>query len=245
MTYSVIGRCVRTGSVGVASTTVSLAVGGLCPFYSPAGDIVVSQAFARPKLGLDVLRLVCGGATLADIEEALPHLDPDIDYRQLAVLRRDGAMLCRTGPHCRAWAGHRQGADHIAFGNFLAGEQTVEAMSEAFSADAEADLAERLLRALEAGRDAGGQADADGRHHDERSAYLKVIGGEADPAAAPIDLRVDIHAKAVDELRRLYGIFRPVAAYNRLRAEQPAETPAMAAWEADNLTASPPPPAIA
>ena len=242
MTFSIIGHCRRTGNIGVASTTVSLAVGGLCPFYSTAGDIVISQAYANRKLGLDTLRLVNAGRSNESILEEARALDDDFEYRQLAILRRDGAMICHSGATCRSWAGHMLGDDCIAFGNALAGEQVVTAMTETFAAVAHESLSERLIRALEAGRDAGGQVTAEGLHFDERSAYLKEYGEDSDPAVAPIDLRVDICPQAVVELRRLFDMFTSVPSYNHLRGTRPHETPAIHEWEAEHLARNPPPP---
>lgn len=241
MTFSIIGHCHHSGNIGVASTTVSLAVGGLCPFYSAEGDIVISQAYANRKLGLETLRLVNAGRSNVTILEEVRALDNDFEYRQLAIVRRDGAMICHSGSTCRSWAGHIEGHNCIAFGNALAGEHVVTAMTEAFAAAAHESLSERLMRALEAGRDAGGQVATEGLHFDERSAYLKEYGEDSDPAIAPIDLRVDICPQAVTELRRLFDIFTSVPSYNRLRGTRPDETPAIHQWEAEHLAHNPPP----
>ena len=225
MTYSIIGQCPRTGATGVASTTASLAVGGLCPFFTLDGDIIVSQAYARPKAGVDLARLVAGGSALDDIEARLPDLVDDLTYRQIAILRRNGERMCYSGLDSRPWVGQLESTDGISFGNALAGPPTLDVMAAAFDQAAAAPLDERLMLALEAGRDAGGQA-VNGVHYRERSAYLKVYDNEADPAIASIDLRVDIHAQAVDELRRQYDMFRPVAEFNALRSDKPARNAA-------------------
>ena len=240
MTYSIIGQCPRTGATGVASTTASLAVGGLCPFFTLDGDIIVSQAYARPKAGVDLARLVAGGSALDDIEARLPDLVDDLTYRQIAILRRNGERMCYSGLDSRLWVGQLESTDGISFGNALAGPPTLDVMAAAFDQAAAAPLDERLMLALEAGRDAGGQA-VNGVHYKERSAYLKVYDNEADPAIASIDLRVDIHAQAVDELRRQYDMFRPVAEFNALRSDKPAETPPMGEWEERHIKGPRPP----
>jgi uncharacterized Ntn-hydrolase superfamily protein len=79
--------------------------------------------------------------------------------------------------------------------------ETVTAMAESFrlTDDADMDLAERLLRALEAGQAAGG--DKRGR----QCAALLVVDREAYPLW---DLRVDEHPQPVAELRRVHDIAR-------------------------------------
>jgi uncharacterized Ntn-hydrolase superfamily protein len=94
-------------------------------------------------------------------------------------------------------------------------------MAEAFESAREMPLAERLMRSLEAGRDAGGQVGGSG-HLPERSAAL-IVHGRGD--APEIDLRVDLHDHAVDQLRRLHDEYIPYVAFHRLRWLDPASAP--------------------
>jgi uncharacterized Ntn-hydrolase superfamily protein len=161
------------------------------------------------------------------------------------MIRRSGEVLALTGSKARPWAGHKVGDGFVVLGNVLAGPQVVEAMARAFAADASLPLAERLLRALEAGRDAGGQKTSDGHHYDERAVLLRVIGdGPERREVTTLDLRVDMHANAVGEMRRFYEIYKPVIARRSLRANDPGNDPATYAWEAENMKANPPPPAL-
>ena len=146
MTYTVIGRCERTGQTGIGIATASIAVGGLCPFYTPAGDIVTSQAFARPELGLAAVRHLAAGRSVGDLHAVLAEQDADFDFRQVAVLSRDGEFWVHSGAQCRPWVGHRLREYCAAMGNFLSGPAVVEAMCEAFEASASVSLAERLMR---------------------------------------------------------------------------------------------------
>ena len=133
-------------------------------------------------------------------------------------------------------------------GNFLAGRHVVDSMASTCRETASEPLAERLLRTLEAGRDAGGQADANGRHARERSAAIRVVGSTDashvhDAAVAPIDLRIDLHADAVTALRELYVVCAKVPTYNALRSSRPGSTPALGVWEAENM-GDPRPPSV-
>jgi uncharacterized Ntn-hydrolase superfamily protein len=51
MTFTVAARCARTGQAGIASATVSLAIDGLCPWFTSRGDVLSSQAFASKRDG--------------------------------------------------------------------------------------------------------------------------------------------------------------------------------------------------
>jgi uncharacterized Ntn-hydrolase superfamily protein len=177
MTFTVLGFCADTGQVGIGIATASIAVGGLCPFVTPHGDIVSSQAYARLELGLDTVRHLNAGGSLETLSELLRLSDDNFEYRQLGVMLRTGAHWVHTGTSCRLWADHRSARGCVSMGNFLAGAVVVDEMLEAFVAGDVAPLAERLLCAREAGRAAGGQADANGQPVRERSAALVVAGG--------------------------------------------------------------------
>lgn len=237
MTYTIMGRCDQTGQVGMALATLSLAVGGLCPFYTQRGDLISSQAYAQPKLGLDAVKLLNSGCSFKELQERLESIDPFFNYRQIGIIKRSGEIFGYTGSDTRPWAGHAMGSDYLAMGNVLAGPQVLAAMENAFKSQ-DGNLAERLLSAIEAGRDAGGQVNAKGEHCRERSAGLLVLSGES---LREIDLRVDVHSNAVDELRRIFNIFKAYAPYNKLRADDPPNTPPIADWEQENLRENPPP----
>jgi uncharacterized Ntn-hydrolase superfamily protein len=221
MTYTLIGRCGRTGMLGVGIATYSLAVGGLCPVVVSGVGAMTSQAFVNPALKTLGAQLLRAGHPAAQVLEMLRGVDPHFDFRQVAVLDRRGDVACHTGTRCRDWAGHVAGPGFIACGNVLKDAGVAQAMADAFAADPQAELGERLLRALEAGRDAGGQVGGVG-HLPERSAALLVHGAEEH---ALIDLRVDGHGDAVTELRRLHDEFRPYVAFHELRWRDPGAAP--------------------
>ena len=99
----------------------------------------------------------------------------------------------------------------------LADKGVVEAIADAFASSADQELAERLLRGIEAGRDAGGQVGGQG-HLPERSAALLVHGVEDH---AQLDLRVDMHPEAVGALRELFTSYAPYVAYRKQRWRNP------------------------
>jgi uncharacterized Ntn-hydrolase superfamily protein len=157
--------------------------------------------------------------------------DPHIIYRQLMILPRSGAPLAYTGEKCRPWAGQIVEPNLIVAGNVLAGPHVIDAMAKAFNESEKEDLDERLLRALEAGRDAGGQAMPDGTPLAERSASVRVVSGE-EVGLVLRDLRVDMHHTAVHELRQVFEIYKVYGPYSDTRDLDPENTPAMAKFEA-------------
>lgn len=201
MTFSIVARCVRTGRLGVASATFSLSCGARSEGVRPRVAISRNQAFGKRANDPLALNLVALGFRPTEALALVEENDPDFEYRQIAIIAPTGPVAMHTGPMARPWAGHHTGEHFAAFGNILAGPQVIDGMVAGFESDPELELDERLIRALEGGRDAGGQIGTSG-HVMERSAWVRVI----DQAYAPrIDLRVDWHDSAVHELRRIHA----------------------------------------
>lgn len=250
MTFTVLGTCRSTGAIGIGSATVSIAVGArLGQWIRADGNewMVASQAVARPGLGYETGDLLAAGTPLEDLEPALSRLDPHLAYRQLGVLAKDGGSFVYTGDKASNWKGHQAGDGFLVFGNMLAGPDVVGAMAEGFAGAPDAPLAERLMRSLEGGRDAGGQVDRDGHHAPELSAFIRVFQADADPfvyggGRSPLlDLRVDYDASAVGKLRQLLDDCRPLREVYELRARDPETYLRDAAsWEHDLHTSKAP-----
>jgi len=244
MTFCILGYCPDSDQTGIGYTTVTLAGGGTSPFYSYGGDIVVVQAYGNIATAVQGARALDAGSAPEDAMTAMCKADPAIEYRQIGIMTRDGQSLARTGSKARPWAGHRSSDRYIAMGNVLAGQQVVDAMADAFEASAGEPLPERLLRAIEAGRDAGGQ-QAPGGAYDERSALLKIYGASEELRNAPaLDLRIDMASDAVGQMRRTYEIYKPVIRRRLERARNPENDPPTAVWEAEHMAGNPPPPAL-
>jgi uncharacterized Ntn-hydrolase superfamily protein len=219
MTYSIIARCPRTGRLGLGITTYSIAAGGRCEGIIANAGICKTQAFINRGNDPFGVSLLAQGFTPAHVMRVLAKNDPEHEYRQIAILDREGNASAHTGSGTRRWCGHRIGAGYVAFGNALAGAHVLEAIAAGFTADPDALLEFRLLAALEAGRDAGGQAGAQG-HLPERSAAIRVV---AHPDYPDIDVRVDLHDQAVAELRRVLQEFKLYEVFYRERGRNPRE----------------------
>jgi uncharacterized Ntn-hydrolase superfamily protein len=227
VTYTIVGHCQNTGQLGVGIATYSLGVGGYCPLVKTGAAALVCQAFGDPRLRAPAMREIEAGHDPEAAIEALRRLDDFFDYRQVGIVDRTGRVGAWTGPKARGWAGHVTGAGFVALGNALAGRGVVEAIAEAFASTPNLDLHERLLVALEAGCEAGGQQVAGGDHMTERSAALIVHGRDEYPL---MDLRVDAHATAVQELRAVRDAYLPYIEYYDLRIKDPPATPPPDAW---------------
>jgi uncharacterized Ntn-hydrolase superfamily protein len=222
MTYSIIARCPRTGRFGVGSTTFSMACGRRNESVRPNVGVSKSQAFYLRHVDPLALNLLAQGHTPQHIMRVLAADDPDFDYRQFGIIDRENRVVAHTGPGCGKWAGHTVGPYYAAYGNGLAGPQTVAGIITGFLEDPDAPIEYRLLRGLESGRDAGGQM-SNGVRRPERSAWIRVVGALDHPE---IDVRVDLHDQTVAELRRVLEEFGRRAQYYRERCTNPPEAAA-------------------
>jgi uncharacterized Ntn-hydrolase superfamily protein len=203
MTFSVLGRDAATGDLGIAVSSCILAVGRAVPTARPGVGVVAVQARSRRGLGNSLLAGLADGQAPDALVRRAAHAAEDAD-RQIAVLGVSGAVAADTGPGSFPVCGHLVGDGFSVQGNMLAGAEVLPAMASAFQS-ARGELPDRLLAALSAGQDAGG--DLRGR----QSAALLVVGGE--PASEEddgvrTDLRVDDSGDPVAQLRMLRNLQR-------------------------------------
>lgn len=217
MTFSLVGRCDRTGMFGAVITSSSPAVAARCAFARARVGAACTQNVTDPTLGpklLDALERGRGAEeALAEIVAAAPH----VEYRQLAVVGADGAGTAWSGDRALGRAATANGPGCAAAGNLLAAEGVPAAMVDAFLAEEPAHIGDRLLAALAAGRDAGGEESP------VRSAGLVVVDAVPWPVT---DLRIDwSEGDPVAELARLWEQWKPQADDYVTRALEPASAP--------------------
>lgn len=205
MTFSIVACDLDSPSGpewGVAVSSYFLAVGTVVPWARAGVGAIATQAMASISFGPSGLELMSHGNSAEETLRMLTEADPDHDHRQVAGVDARGRVGSFTGRECLAWAGSREGWGYSCQGNLLTGGDVVDAMANGFEG-ARGELAERLVVALEAGDQVGG--DARGK----QAAALLVVRegagylGESDRA---VDLRVDDHPEPVVELRRLFGL---------------------------------------
>jgi uncharacterized Ntn-hydrolase superfamily protein len=150
--------------------------------------------------------------------------DPHFDFRQIAVVDREGNAVAHTGRNVPGLKGERVGAGYVVLGSGLAAEGVLDAMAATFESGGQLEFDERLLATLEAGRDGGGLMGANGALP-ERAVAL-VVWHRQD--YSEIDLRVDLHDGAIAALRAMYADYKPTAEYYEERARNPRNAlPAM------------------
>src|SRR3712207_6667027 len=154
-TFSIVAFDPEVESLGVAVQSKFLAVGSVVPWARAGVGAVATQAMANFNYGPRGLDLMSCGMTAPETVEALISADDEREHRQLGVVDAEGHAATFTGSECFEWAGGVTGEHYAAQGNILAGRETVEAMAKTFE-DTDADLAGRLLAALDAGQQAGG-----------------------------------------------------------------------------------------
>ncbi len=215
MTFSLIGRCARTGQIGAAVTTSSIAVGARCTFAAAGVGAVLTQHRTDPRLGPRGIELLRSGCSAQETLDALVASTPLARWRQLAVLDAAGNTAAHSGARTKPEMSEAPGQDVCAIGNILANARVPAAMLRAFQADPSALLAERLLYALEEGLAAGGE------NGPVRSAHLLVVERESFPL---VDLRVDWHDTPIAELRSLWNRYAPQCNDYLIRALDPDDT---------------------
>ncbi|GIE86337.1 DUF1028 domain-containing protein [Actinoplanes regularis] len=202
MTFSIVGRSADGAALGVAVASKFLGVGAAVPAALADVGAVATQSYANLAYRPQGLALLSSGVTAEFTVKALiAGDDGPVGHRQVGVVGAGGDGATFTGDDCHPWAGGTAGDGYAIQGNMLAGAAVVADMETAWlGSSAEPRLASRLVAALRAGDEAGG--DRRGR----QSAALLVVakglgyGGTSDVL---VDLRVDDHPDPVGELERL------------------------------------------
>ncbi len=196
MTYSIVARDTRSGEIAIAVASRFFACGSLVPHIG-ATAAIASQAFVNPLWGVEGLPRLAGGEAPDTILADFIARDAGQAMRQAHAVAPDGRIAHHTGADCVPWCGHVSGPDISVAGNMLTGPEVVQDTLQAFLDNPDLAFADRLLTAMQAGEDAGG--DKRGR----QAAGLLIHAGQPYP---DLDLRVDDHSDPLAELRRLHAV---------------------------------------
>ncbi len=215
-TFSIVARDPDTDAVGIAVQSKFVSVGSVVPFARADAGAIATQSFANVAYGPDGLDLLESGHNAIETVQRLVEDDDDAETRQVGVVGQDGSVAAFTGEECFDVAGDRQGDHYTVQGNILENERTLDAMADAFEST-DAGLPERLLAALHAGNDAGG----DSRGEQSAAMYVaKPEGGYDGKNDRWVDVRVDDHETPIDELERVFKLYDVTL----LERAEPAET---------------------
>ena len=97
MTFSIAGLCRRTGMLGAAITTSSIAVGSRCPWARAGVGVVLTQNLTDPRLAPQGLDLLEQGLDAGSVVERVVAGAENVAHRQLAVIDREGRTAHYTG----------------------------------------------------------------------------------------------------------------------------------------------------
>jgi uncharacterized Ntn-hydrolase superfamily protein len=214
MTFSLVGRCARTGMLGAVVTTSAISVGARCQHARAGVGAALTQHRTDPRLGPDALDLLAKGLAAGEAMQALVAATPHRHWRQLALIDAAGRTAVYSGANVRGERGEAQGKDCASIANIVRSATLPDAMVAAFERAPDLPLARRLLDALQAGEAAGGERQP------VVSAALLVVHRES---FAYVDLRVDDHAQPIAELSRLWSMYEPEADAYVVRAIDPEQ----------------------
>lgn len=201
MTYSIIAFDEETGAFGGATASGTPVVGGFVLHAQEGVGVVATQGlYTNPLYGRFAFERAAPGRTAREIVESLVAQDEGRAARQVAVLTRAGQGAAHTGADNLRECCEEVRPGVCVVANWVASPDLGARIADAFAA-ARGTLAERLLAALAAGAETGGDARGD------RSAALLV----ASPDAPPLDLRADDEPDAIAKLRRTYAATREPA----------------------------------
>ena len=200
MTFSLVGMCHKTGMFGAAVTTSNMNVGTRCPYAKAGIGAVLTQHRTDNRLGPKGLSLLEEGKMASEVIDELITDNPTIGWRQLAVIDQNGGTAFYHGDKISYLHSAAQGNSSCAIGNIIRNETVPQAMIDAFEEVSSLHLAERLVRGLEAGLDAGGELKQ------IKSAALLVVHEHEFPL---VDLRVEFDRAPLMELRFLWEAYMP------------------------------------
>ena len=203
-TYSIVARAPATGEMGVAVQSHWFSVGSLVSWAEAGVGAIATQSFVNVSFGPRGLELLKQGKTAQEALKILIDADEGREVRQLAIIDAKGNVAAYTGKKCIPDAGHYIGDNFSVQANLMLNDSVWPAMAKAYE-ESEGPLAERMIAALEAAQNAGG--DIRGK----QSAAILVVRGNSTGKVWEdrlIDLRVEDHPEPIKEIKRLLKVFR-------------------------------------
>lgn len=211
-TFSIVARDSVTGEMAVGVQSHWFSVGALVPWGKSGVGVVATQSFVNPAYGPKGLELMEKGKSSTVALKELVSKDEGKEFRQVAFLDASGRAAAFTGEKCVESAMHHVGDNFSVQANMMLNDDVIPAMKKAFNENSKLPLAERVVQALKAAQEAGG--DIRGK----QSAALIVVGAnkvENSWEDKKIDLRVDDHPNPLVELERLLKVARAYEFMNK------------------------------
>ncbi len=211
-TFSIVGRDPNTGEMAVAVQSHWFSVGTGVSWGEAGVGVVATQSFTNKSFGLRGLALLKQGKSPQEALDILLSDDSGKDFRQVAILDKQGRVATHTGKSCIDMAGHANGENFSVQANMMLNDKVVPAMEKAWKENSALPLAERMIEVLKAAQQVGG--DIRGK----QSAALLIVAPET--TSAPwndklFDLRVDDAVEPIQEIDRLLKVFRAYEYMNK------------------------------
>ncbi len=205
-TFSIVAIDKTTGEMGVGVQSHWFSVGNVVAWAKSGVGVVATQSFVNKSFGPRGLEMMAKGQTASETLSFLLENDEASNVRQVGIIDKNGNISNHTGSKCIDFASHIKGTDYSVQSNMMLSQGVPEAMAKSFESTSGMPLAERILKALEAAQNAGG--DIRGK----QSAAIRVVKIEA--TGEPwnddyvVDLRVDDHQDPIGEIARLLKVQR-------------------------------------
>lgn len=216
MTFSLVGRCARTGMFGAIVASSSPAVAARCAWARTSVGAACTQNVTDPTLGPALLDELAAGRAAPDALDAVVAGAPHADFRQLTAVDAHGGVAAYSGVRTLGRYAAADGDGCVAAGNLLASHTVPEAMVAAFTAAPDDHVGDRLIAALSAGEKAGGEEGP------VRSCGMLIVDAVPWPVT---DLRVDWSDEPIAELIRAWQMWKPQADTYITRALDPESAP--------------------
>lgn len=216
MTFTIVGRCQETGMFGLAISSSSPAVAARCAFARAGVGAVSTQNVTDPRLGARALDLMERGATPSEALTILERTGEHMAWRQVLAVGNSGESAIYSGQNVLGLWNEAKDTNVASAGNLLADIAVPQAMVSAFQ-DTRGALGHRLITALNAGLNAGGEA---GPVH---SAGLLLVDTQSWPLA---ELRIDWTTECpIAALTKAWKVYEPQMDAYVTRALDPRSAP--------------------
>lgn len=200
MTFSLAARDPETGMFGIGIVTSAVAVGNRCPWVQAGVGALTSQHRSDTRCGPLGLHLLSMGCSAQETVNILAASNDFPEERQFAAVDKEGRTAFFNGPEIECINAGYTGKNCVSTGNFIANADVPRAMVEGYEAATNLEFAEKLLAAIDAGLEAGGETKP------IRSGALLIAHKEAWPL---VDLRIDWADNPHTELRKLWEFYKP------------------------------------
>jgi len=190
-TFSILAISPDCKLMGVAVASGSTCVGDRVPHAKPGIGAIASQAYTNVIYGIKGLELLMKGLTPQETLNTLLGEDSERELRQVAIMDFKERKAVFTGASAPEHHGEIVGENYIVIGNLLSRKEVVSGMAKQFESSS-GDLAWRMVKALKAGREGGGDKRG------EKSAALIVVNTEK----VEVEIKVGAHENPIEELLR-------------------------------------------